>query len=37
MEQGLKTDFDDLHLDDESDDAPVASDLADLDGDESLH
>lgn len=36
MEQGLKTDFDDLRLVEEADE-PAESDLADLDGDEPLH
>ncbi len=37
MEQGLKTDFDDLRLADEGEGAVVEGDLADLDGDEPLH
>ncbi|MBZ9664941.1 SMC-Scp complex subunit ScpB [Pseudomonas sp. LMG 31766] len=37
MEQGLKTDFDDLHLVEDEEDEAVEDDLADLDGDESLH
>jgi segregation and condensation protein B len=36
MEQGLKTDFDDLRLVEEADE-PAESDLADLDGDEPSH
>ncbi|PZR42458.1 MAG: SMC-Scp complex subunit ScpB, partial [Ectopseudomonas oleovorans] len=41
MEQGLKTDFDDLRLADEDEagesDEAVEDDLADLDGDQPLH
>lgn len=36
MEQGLKTDFDDLRLE-QDEEEPAESDLVDLEGDESLH
>ena len=37
MEQGLKTDFDDLRLVEDEEDEAVEDDLADLDGDQPLH
>ncbi|PKL97367.1 MAG: SMC-Scp complex subunit ScpB, partial [Gammaproteobacteria bacterium HGW-Gammaproteobacteria-9] len=37
MEQGLKTDFDDLRLAEDEEDEAVQDDLADMDGDQPLH